>query len=106
MDFVITAGQANDCTQAIPLLGERKTGHMLAEKGYDSARKRLRAPKISGRLIEMDSRQSQAQSTPISMQGCSFRTQFLQSERSEVVYDWRSKSFADSDTNFRHRSPV
>ena len=31
MDFVITAGQANDCTQAIPLLGERKTGHVLAD---------------------------------------------------------------------------
>ncbi len=36
MDFVVTAGQANDCTRAISLLGERKTGHVLADKGYDS----------------------------------------------------------------------
>jgi transposase len=36
VDFVVTAGQVNDCTQAIPLLGERKTGHVLADKGYDS----------------------------------------------------------------------
>ena len=36
VDFVVTAGQANDCTQAIPLLGERTTGHVLADKGYDS----------------------------------------------------------------------
>jgi len=36
MDFVVTAGQANDCTQAIGLLGERKTGHVLADKGYDT----------------------------------------------------------------------
>ena len=33
---MVTAGQANDCTQAIPLLGERKTGHVLADKGYDT----------------------------------------------------------------------
>ena len=36
MDFIVTAGQANDCTQAISLLGEHKTGHVLADKGYDS----------------------------------------------------------------------
>jgi transposase len=36
VDFVITAGQANGCNQAILLLGERKTGHVLADKGYDS----------------------------------------------------------------------
>jgi transposase len=32
----VTAGQVNDCTQAIALLGERKTSHVLADKGYDS----------------------------------------------------------------------
>lgn len=36
LDFVVTAGERNDCTQAIPLLGERKTGHVLADKGYDT----------------------------------------------------------------------
>jgi hypothetical protein len=29
----VTAGQVNDCTQAIALLGERATGHVLADKG-------------------------------------------------------------------------
>jgi transposase len=33
---VVTAGQANDCTQAICLLGKRKAGHVLADKGYDT----------------------------------------------------------------------
>ena len=32
----MTAGQVNDCTQAVALLGERKAGHVLADKGYDS----------------------------------------------------------------------
>jgi transposase len=36
VDFAVTAGQVNHCTQAIGLLGERKTGHVLADKGYDS----------------------------------------------------------------------
>ena len=36
VDFIVTAGQASDCTQAIALLGEYKTGHVLADKGYDS----------------------------------------------------------------------
>jgi transposase len=36
VDFVVTAGQVNDCTQAIALLGERKTEAVLADKGYDS----------------------------------------------------------------------
>jgi transposase len=36
VDFIVTAGQVNDCTQAIALLGERKTGYVLADKGYDS----------------------------------------------------------------------
>ena len=36
VDYVVTAGQTNDCTQAIGLLGERKTSHVLADKGYDS----------------------------------------------------------------------
>ena len=36
MDFCVTAGQVNDCTQAITLLGERKVSHVLADKGYDT----------------------------------------------------------------------
>ena len=32
----MTAGQVNDCTQAIALLGERKTEYVLADKGYDT----------------------------------------------------------------------
>ena len=36
MDFAVTAGQVNDCTQAIALLGERKPSHVLADKGYDT----------------------------------------------------------------------
>ncbi len=36
MDFIVTAGQANDCTQAIPLLGARQTAKVLADKGYDT----------------------------------------------------------------------
>ena len=36
MDFCVTAGQVNDCTQAIVLLGERKVSHVLADKGYDT----------------------------------------------------------------------
>jgi transposase len=36
VDFVVTGGQVNDCTQAIDLLGERKAEWVLADKGYDS----------------------------------------------------------------------
>ena len=36
VDFCVTAGQVNDCTQAVALLGERKVSHVLADKGYDS----------------------------------------------------------------------
>ena len=36
MDFLVTGGQVNDCTQAIELLGERKAEWVLADKGYDS----------------------------------------------------------------------
>jgi len=36
VDFCVTAGQVNDCTQAIVLLGERKVSHVLADKGYDT----------------------------------------------------------------------
>lgn len=36
MDFVVTAGQVHDCTQAVGLLGERKAEYVLADKGYDS----------------------------------------------------------------------
>jgi transposase len=36
LDFLVTAGQVADCTQAIPLLGERKAEAVLADKGYDA----------------------------------------------------------------------
>ena len=36
VDFLVTGGQVNDCTQAIALLGERKAEWVLADKGYDS----------------------------------------------------------------------
>jgi transposase len=36
VDFLVTAGQAADCTPAIPLLGERKAEAVLADKGYDT----------------------------------------------------------------------
>lgn len=36
MDFIVTAGQIHDCTQAVELLGERKAAWVLADKGYDS----------------------------------------------------------------------
>jgi transposase len=36
LDFLVTAGQAADCTQAIPLLSGRKAEAVLADKGYDT----------------------------------------------------------------------
>ena len=36
MQFLLTGGQVADCTQAIPLLGERKAEAVLADKGYDA----------------------------------------------------------------------
>ena len=36
LSFILTGGQANDCTQAIPLLGNRRTEAVLADKGYDT----------------------------------------------------------------------
>jgi len=36
VDFLVTGGQVNDCTQAVALLGERKAEWVLADKGYDS----------------------------------------------------------------------
>jgi transposase len=36
VDFVVTAGQVADCTQAIPLLGGRQPRAVLADKGYDA----------------------------------------------------------------------
>ena len=36
LDFLVTAGQTADCTQAIPLLGEYKAEAVLADKGYDT----------------------------------------------------------------------
>lgn len=36
LDCVVTAGQVADCTQALPLLGERKAEAVLADKGYDA----------------------------------------------------------------------
>ncbi len=36
LDFLITGGQVNDCTQAIPLLGQHKAEAVLADKAYDA----------------------------------------------------------------------
>ena len=36
VDFLVTGGQVNDCTQAIDLLGDRQAVWVLADKGYDS----------------------------------------------------------------------
>jgi len=36
VDFPVTGGQVNDCTQAIELLEERKAEWVLTDKGYDS----------------------------------------------------------------------
>jgi transposase len=36
LGFILTGGQTNDCTQAIPLLGERTPEAVLADKGYDT----------------------------------------------------------------------
>lgn len=36
--FVVSAGQVNDCTQADRLLENLETGHVIADKGYDSER--------------------------------------------------------------------
>jgi transposase len=36
VDFLLTAGQVADGTQAIPLLGERQPRAVLADKGYDA----------------------------------------------------------------------
>lgn len=36
VDFLATAGQVNDCTQAAELLGEQKAVWVLADRGYDS----------------------------------------------------------------------
>ena len=36
VDFLVTAGQVADCTQALPLLGDRKAEAVLADKGYDT----------------------------------------------------------------------
>jgi transposase len=36
LDFVVTAGQVADCTQALPLRGERKAEAVLADKGSDT----------------------------------------------------------------------
>jgi transposase len=36
VDFLITAGQVADCTQALSLLGQRQPRAVLADKGYDA----------------------------------------------------------------------
>src|ERR671935_1594508 len=36
LDFVLTAGQRNDVTQAPTLLAGRHSDYMIADKGYDS----------------------------------------------------------------------
>jgi transposase len=36
VNFLVTAGQVADCTQAVALLENRKPGSVLADKGYDA----------------------------------------------------------------------
>jgi transposase len=36
LDFLVTGGQVNDCTQAIQLLGQHRAEAVLADKGYDA----------------------------------------------------------------------
>jgi transposase len=36
LDFLISGGQINDCTQAVALLSTRKAEAVLADKGYDA----------------------------------------------------------------------
>jgi len=36
LDFLITGGQVNDCTEAIALLGQYQAEAVLADKGYDA----------------------------------------------------------------------
>ena len=36
LGFVLTGGQANDCTQALAPLGDRSAEAALADKGYDT----------------------------------------------------------------------
>lgn len=36
LDFVITAGQESDYTQAIRLIGRQLPAHIIADRGYDS----------------------------------------------------------------------
>lgn len=36
LDFVVTAGQRNDCTQAIALLGDRRADAVVADRAFDT----------------------------------------------------------------------
>jgi transposase len=36
--FVLSAGEVHDCTQADRLFEDIETGHVIADKGYDSER--------------------------------------------------------------------
>jgi transposase len=36
VDFLLTGGQVHDCTQALPLLANRKPKAVIADKGYDT----------------------------------------------------------------------
>ncbi len=36
LKFIVTAGQASDSPQSIPLLADKKASYVLADKGYDS----------------------------------------------------------------------
>jgi transposase len=36
VNFILTGGQVHDCTQALPLLADRKPEILIADKGYDS----------------------------------------------------------------------
>jgi transposase len=36
VSFLLTGGQVHDCTQALPLLAERRPEALIADKGYDT----------------------------------------------------------------------
>jgi transposase len=36
VNFLLTGGQVHDCTQALPLLADRRPAALIADKGYDS----------------------------------------------------------------------
>jgi hypothetical protein len=44
LGFILIGGQTNDCTQSIPLLGERRPRPRWRTKGYDPTRSSATSP--------------------------------------------------------------